>query len=191
MLEKRLGKKDIYASKIPIEFINANGQSYQFSKNKLLEQFSLEGALNKILKSAIVSVDNSRDVGVLEGKYIFWFSQYKLINQQQKIVEGISLLISPLFIKYQESKLYEDPCYETMSTIRGFIRAEGANPILFNAFPRYVYKRKEIHNIVIDELFLKESAILKHKLENRRTFKPVVQSNSLNQYKLLLDRMGI
>ncbi|MET3321033.1 UNVERIFIED_ORG: hypothetical protein ABIC97_004134 [Peribacillus simplex] len=185
MFEKYFSDKNVLSSRINFKNLSTNGQSYQFELSKIsksTDDTSVEEAIMETIFGAVDKMIYSPDEQLNQGPIIIWISNNKLINRDNIKVNGLTVIFSPLNEKFIKTFL------NFMTSRPGFLRTEGVTPIFFNGLPRYYYKNKTLHNIYLDELFLKEAAILKEELEKQRTMPPIIYENSFsNVYKKMLD----
>jgi hypothetical protein len=171
------------------EEVVANGWSYQFDVQILVDKYSEEGVtdfINEVINESARKIACHKYKGINKGPFLIWMSQRKgIFGASGKDKEGIIIFITPFYSDRAtrvESEV--EPCYDYISSCTGFIRVEGGNPIYENAFPLYRYEEGKLLSIHVDNLFLHEAAALKDK------FIEVYSShefNADNVYQRLLE----
>lgn len=185
--------RHILASSLEYEEVVANGWSYQFDVQNLVDKYSEEGVtdfINKVINESVRKIANHKYKGINKGPFLIWMHQrIGIFGVSGKEKEGIIIFITPFYSdRATRVKSEVEPCYDYMSSCTGFIRAEGGNPIYENAFPLYRYEEGELLSIHVDNLFLHKAAALKDK------FIEVYSSHEFNVdnvYRRLLETENI
>ncbi len=136
------------------EVLKSKGWAYQFDLSVLLNQTddSINEHIRSVYLSAIQVLSKQKSKRLLKGPFYLWICQKKLLGDNNRFVDGFSLIVTPF---YQEVVGRDvDPIVEKMWQHKGYIRMESAIPILEGAVPACVFEDGQVIPIELDATLL-------------------------------------
>jgi len=132
------------------EVLKSKGWAYQFDLSVLSNQTedSINEHIQSVYLSAIQVLSKQKSKKLLKGPFYLWICQKKLLGDNNRFVDGFSLIVTPF---YQEVVGRDtDPIVETMWQQKGYIRMESAIPILEGAVPACIFEEGQALPIELD-----------------------------------------